>query len=87
MINLESINDLENLQKRAQKTLSVMDDILEEVRDKKNLDLLNVLNFDDKKELSFKERSYLNFVSQKYGRIKWYYEDIKKCSEGKFIMK
>lgn len=40
-----------------------MDDILEEVRDKKNLDLLNVLNFDEKKELSFKERSYLNFVS------------------------
>ena len=40
-----------------------MDDILEEVWDKKNLDLLNVLKIDDSKELSFKERSYLNFVS------------------------
>ena len=51
---------------------------------KKNIDLLEHASFDmasiDQK-MSFKERSWKNFLKRNYERTSWYYNDMKELAE------
>ncbi len=35
--------------------------------------------------MSFTERARLNYLKQNFGRIKWYYDDIKNTATGNFV--
>jgi len=35
--------------------------------------------------MTFKDKAWNNYVKNKYGRIKWFYEDIKKTAMGNNI--
>lgn len=86
MIHLESLEENENHQIRAQKTLTIIEDIFQELKEVKNVDLLKALNEEEVVEThNFKEKAWLNFVKQKYGRIKWFYDDIKNTALGNNI--
>ena len=62
-----------------------MDKILENLKKEKNIDLLQDANFDmttiDQK-MSFKERSWKNYLRRNYERTSWYYKDMKDLAEG-----
>lgn len=88
MIHLEGLVENENIEQRAKKTLTVLDDILEELKEVKGIDLMNIIDDDsyDKKE-SFKERAWRYYIKNNFGRLKWYYDDIKNLAKGNWQTK
>ena len=71
---IESLKKDINIEARAKKTLGVMNEILEEVRDKKNIDILSIAEEKDLTNKSFKERAWVNFLKKNYERTIWYYQ-------------
>lgn len=59
---------------RAKKTLAIMNDILEELKEKKNIDILNIAQEKELTNKSFKERAWINFLKKNYERTIWYYQ-------------
>ena len=88
MIHLESLVKNENIEQRAKKTLTILDDILEELKEIKGIDLLSIIQ-DDKynKKESFKQKAWKNYIKNNFGRVKWYYDDIKNIAEGNWQKK
>lgn len=60
-----------------------MEDILAEVKEKKNIDILELSKDVDVSNKSFKERAWINFLKKNYERTIWYYQQIKDMTEGK----
>lgn len=62
-----------------------MDEILLKLNQEKKIDLIKDATFDmataDQK-MSFKERSWRNFLRRNYERTSWYYNDMKELAEG-----
>lgn len=50
-----------------------MDDILEELKEKKKIDILLVAKETNLFDKSFKERAWINFLKKNYERTVWYY--------------
>lgn len=67
---------------RAKKALAVMDDILEELKEKKKIDILEVGKDTDLTGKSFKERAWLNFLKKNYERTNWYYSQVHDLASG-----
>ena len=79
-MHLESLVEGEDIKTRALKTLGLMDDIIEGVKEKEKLDLLNLEEI--KEDMTFLEKANLNFIKNHYNRAKWFYDDVKAIADG-----
>ncbi len=66
----------------AKKTFALMEDILEELKDVKDLDMLKIMDLSVNEKMSFKERAWNNFLRRNFERTQWYYDDVKKMAKG-----
>ncbi len=83
-MQIDSLKEGEEIQKRAKQTLSVMEDILEELKSEKKVDLLKLTDLSsDETKLSFKQRAWNNYLRRNCDRIKWFYDDVKEMASGK----
>lgn len=73
---IESLKPGIDITGRAKKTLAMMDEILQELKDKKNIDILDIAQEKDLTNKSFKERAWVNFLKKNYERTIWYYEQV-----------
>lgn len=67
---------------RSKKALAVMDDILEELKEKKNVDILNIAQEKELSNKSFKERAWINFLKKNYEKTIWYYQQVVQLASG-----
>lgn len=67
---------------RSKKALAVMDDILEELKEKKNVDILNIAQDKELSNKSFKERAWVNFLKKNYEKTIWYYQQVVQLASG-----
>ena len=82
MMQIDSTKEGEDIASRAKKTLIQMDEILEELKEVKKIDLLAITDTKgDESKLSFKERAWNNFLRHNYERTKWFYDDVKNLAE------
>lgn len=80
MINLESMNQGEKVDLRAKKTLALMDQILEELKEVKGIDV-----FAKPKDLKFNtifDRFQIIVNKRNFERTVWFYDDVKKIAAG-----
>lgn len=80
---IDSLKKDIDVQSRAKKALNIVEDILAEVKEKKNIDILELSKEVDVSNKSFKERAWINFLKKNYERTIWYYQQIKDMTEGK----
>jgi len=85
MINLESMKDGEKVESRAKKTLSLMQSILEELKQVKGVDVFD--NGNNTKFETFFQKVEFKVNRRNFERIIWYFEDVKKIAEGQTVGK
>lgn len=83
VINIESVNKDEDVKDKALKTLALMDELIQEVKAAKKIDLLNLEELKESEDISFGERAFINYIKHTVSRAAWYYEDVKLLAEGK----
>ena len=57
-----------------------MEDILEELKDVKNIDMLKIMDLENNDKMTFKERAWNNFLRRNFEKTKWYYDDVKNMA-------
>ena len=80
MINLESMNEGEKVGVRAKKTLALMDNIIEELKTGKGIDVFAKVQ--DIKFEPFLQKFQFTLNKRNFERTVWYYEDVKKIAAG-----
>lgn len=80
MINLESMNEGEKVDVRAKKTLALMDNIIEELKTVKGIDVFAKVK--DIKFESFLQKFQFTLNKRNFERTVWYYDDVKKIAAG-----
>ena len=83
MIHLDALENQEDVKDRALKTLAMMDDILEDIKEDKGVDLLKIEYMDAQEGLSFGQLAFNNYLKHTVVRAAWFYEDMKHLATGK----
>ena len=79
-IHLESLKCEENVKSKAMKAIAMMEEIIDRLREDKTIDVLDIEKYE--KQTSFKDKALANLIKRNYGRIKWFYDDMKAIAEG-----
>lgn len=79
---IDSLKKDIDVTQRAKKAIAIMDEILDELKEKKGINIKELTTETDLSNKSFKERAWINFLRKNYERTVWYYDQVFNISKG-----